>query len=157
MHWAQTGHGAEVLASLKEAINQSALRLDGEKVLDAAFEISHRLEGAHKAYRWLVESQILNSGWSEFYSEDRAKIRFGFVKKHYLKRWKEFLVDSARTKYQVDDSGPFVPTERLVDFLVVIEELLLAREIVAVMLGSLEEDFADQPLKSPHWLDAELA
>jgi hypothetical protein len=157
VHWAQAGHGAEVLTSLKQAKDHLTLRLDGEKVLDAAFNISLRLEGPRKAYRWLVDSQIVSSGWSEFYSEERAKVRFGFVQKHYPKRWKEFLVDSARTKFQEDDSGPFIPTERLIDFLVVIEELVLAREIVAVMLASLEEDFADQPLKSPPWLDGDVA
>jgi hypothetical protein len=157
MHWANVGHGAEVLTSLRQAKNHLTLRLDGEKVLDAAFDISLRLEGPQKAYRWLVDSQIVSSGWSEFYSEERAKVRFGFVQEYYPKRWKEFLVDSARTKFQEDDSGPFIPTERLIDFLVVIEEGALAREIIAVMLASLEEDFADQPLKSPPWLDGDVA
>jgi hypothetical protein len=40
----------------------------------------------------------------------------------------------------------------LVDFLVIIEKQDLAREIVTVMLKSLEEDFADQPLRFPRWL-----
>jgi hypothetical protein len=156
-HWFQAGRGAEVLRYLKDAKDHAALRLDGEKVLDAAYDISLTLEGPKEAYRWLVDSQILNSGWSEFYSEDLAKNRFAIVKKYYLKNWREFLIDSARTKYQEGDSGPFIPTERLVDFLVVIEELQLAREVVAVMLKSLEEDFADQPLTAPRWLDEEVA
>jgi NACHT domain len=156
MHWAQAARGAEILASLEQAKKHLGLRLDGEKVLDAAFEISLKIEGPQKAYRWLVDSQIMSSGWSEFYSEERAKLRFGFVKKYYLKRWKEFLVDSARTKFQEEDSGPFIPTERLVDFLIVIEEFAPAREIVDVMLASLEEDFADQPLTSQEWLDGEV-
>jgi hypothetical protein len=155
MHWAQAGRGAEILTSLEQAKKHLGLRLDGEKVLDAAFEISLKIEGPQKAYRWLVDSQIMSSGWSEFYSEERAKVRFGFVRKDYLKRWKEFLVESARTKFQEEDSGPFIPTERLVDFLIVIEEFALAREIVDVMLASLEEDFADQPLMSQEWLDGE--
>ena len=133
-------------------MNESALRLDGDKVLDLAFEISLSLEGPLKAYSWLVDSQIHNSGWSVFYSKDHAKRRFRIVQKYYHDQWDRFLVDSARTKYQDDDSGPFVPTERLVDFLVIIEKDDLAREIVAVMLKSLEEDFADQPLRFPRWL-----
>ena len=133
-------------------MNGSALRLDGDKVLDLAFEISLSLEGPLKAYSWLVDSQIQNSGWSVYYSEDHAKRRFGLIQRYYRDKWGSFLVDSARTKYQDDDSGPFVPTERLVDFLVIIEKQVLAREIVAVMLKSLEEDFADQPLRFPGWL-----
>lgn len=133
-------------------MNDSALRLDGDKVLDLAFEISVSLEGPLKAYDWLVQSQIQNSGWSVFYSEYHAKRRFRLVQKYYRDKWDRFLVDSARTKYQDDDSGPFVPTERLVDFLVIIEKQDLAREIVTVMLKSLEEDFADQPLRFPRWL-----
>jgi len=133
-------------------MNESALRLDGDKVLDLAFEISLSLEGPLKAYSWLVDSQIQNFGWSVFYSEDHAKRRFRLVQKYYRDKWDRFLIDSARTRYQDDDSGPFVPTERLVDFLVIIEKDDLAREIVAVMLKSLEEDFADQPLRFPRWL-----
>ena len=150
-YWAQEGKGAAILASLRKAMKDSALRLDGDKVLDVAFEISLSLEGSLKAYDWLVDSQIQNSGWSVFYSEDHAKRRFRLVQKYYRDKWDRFLVDSARTKYQDDDSGPFVPTERLVDFLVIIEKQDLAREVVAVMLKSLEEDFADQPLRSPRW------
>ena len=151
-HWTQEGKGAAVLEALRKAMNGSALRLDGDKVLDLAFEISLSLEGPLKAYSWLVDSQIQNSGWSVYYSEDHAKRRFGLIQRYYRDKWGSFLVDSARTKYQDDDSGPFVPTERLVDFLVIIEKQDLAREIVAVMLKSLEEDFADQPLRIPGWL-----
>jgi hypothetical protein len=156
-YWAQEGRGAAILASIKNASNNSALRLDGDKVLDLAFEISLSLEGPLKAYDWLVSSQIQNSGWSVFYSEDRAKRRFELVQKYYRDEWENFLVDSARTRYQDDDSGPFVPTERLVDFLVIIEKQDLAREIVAAMLKSLEEDFADQPLRFPGWLGERAA
>lgn len=152
-YWTGEGKGAEILTSIRKAMNDSALRLDGDKVLDLAFEISLSLEGPQKAYRWLVDSHIQNSGWSVFYSEEQAKRRFMLVKKYYHNKWAKFLVDSARTKYQDDDSVPFVPTERLVDFLVIIEKLDVAREIVAVMLKSLEEDFADQPLRFPKWLD----
>ena len=152
-YWTQEGKGAAILDSLRKSMNESALRLDGDKVLDLAFEISLSLEGPLKAYRWLVDSQVQNSGWSVFYSEDHAKRRFRIVQRYYRDQWDRFLVDSARTKYQDDDSGPFVPTERLVDFLVIIEKDDLAREIVAVMLKSLEEDFADQPLRFPRWLE----
>jgi hypothetical protein len=152
-YWAKEGKGTEILTAIRKAMHESALRLDGDRALDVAFEISLTLEGPQNAYRWLVDSHIMNSGWSVFYSEEKAKGHFAFVKTYYLDKWKTFLLDSARTKYQDDDSGPLIPTERLVDFLVIIQELQLAREIVTVMLRSLEEDFADQPLRSLKWID----
>lgn len=156
-YWTQEGKGAAILASVRKALDDPALRFDGVKVLDLAFEISLSLEGRQKAYRWLVESHVHNYGWSVFCSEENAKRRFTVVMKHYRDQWAEFLIDSARTKYQDDDPGPLVPTERLVDFLVITEKLDLAREIVAAMLKSLEEDFADQPLRAPRWLDEGIA
>lgn len=152
-YWASKGRGSEVLASIRSALKEPEFRLEAHELLDTAFNISLQLEGPRKAYRWLVDGQILSSGWSEYYSEEQARARFNIVKEHYPSQWTHFLLDSARLRFDDDDAGPFIPTERLVQFLVIVGEINLARNVVECMLRSLEEDFRDQPLAKPEWLE----
>jgi hypothetical protein len=109
------------------------------------------LEGKAAAYRWLVAAQIQCRGWDEYYSLEDALQRYATFAVHYKVRWRQFIADTTR------QNGPggslSIPHHRLVLFLLAVDELATARSVVQAMVETTVEDFSDQPLTSPAWLE----
>lgn len=150
-HWLKQGRGIELLRCLEPLLD----RRDGvggiADILDRAFETSLSLEGKAAAYRWLVAAQIQCRGWDEYYSLEDALQRYATFAVHYKVRWRQFIADTTR------QNGPggslSIPHHRLVLFLLAVDELATARSVVQAMVETTVEDFSDQPLTSPAWLE----
>jgi hypothetical protein len=46
-----------------------------------------------------------------------------------------------------------IPHERLVHFLLAVDEIAIARELIKAMVNVTVDDFAEQPLVTPPWLE----
>lgn len=149
-HWLARGRGIELLRCLEPLRD----RRDGfggiADILDQAFQTSLRLEGRETAYRWLVAAQLQCRGWDEYHGLQQALQRYATFAAHYKERWRQFIFDTTRP------DGPggsmSIPHNRLVHFLLAVDEVAAARSVVEAMVDTTVEDFSDQPLTSPDWL-----
>lgn len=149
-HWLAQGRGIELLRCLEPLRD----RRDGvggiADILDQAFETSLRLEGKGTAYRWLVAAQLQCRGWDEYNSVQQSLQRFATFAAHYKGRWREFIADTTR---QDGPGGSLsIPHHRLVHFLLTVDEVAAAKNVVEAMVDTTVEDFSDQPLTSPDWV-----
>ena len=149
-HWLAQGRGIELLRSLEPLRN----RRDGiggiADILDLAFETSLSLEGKESAYHWLVAAQLQCRGWDEYYGLQQALRRYATFAAHYRKKWRQFISDTTRS----DGTGGSlsIPHHRLVHFLLAVDEVAAAKNVVQSMVTTTVEDFSDQPLTSLAWL-----
>ena len=150
-HWLAQGRGIELLRCLEPLRD----RRDGvggiADILDQAFETSLSLEGKETAYRWLVAAQLQCRGWDEYHGLQHALQRYATFATHYRERWRQFISDTTRP------DGPggtlSIPHHRLVHFLLSVDEVAAAKGVVKAMVDTTVEDFSDQPLASPAWLE----
>lgn len=150
-HWLARGQGITLLRSLEPMLAQQHVANGIAAILDQAFETSLQLQGKGAAYRWLVAAQVHCRGWDEYYSLDEALQRYSTFATHYKDRWREFIADTTKP----DGSGrPLsIPHHRLVHFLLTVDEVAAARSVIEAMVITTVEDFSDQPLTSPAWLE----
>ncbi len=150
-HWLVQGQGINLLRGLKPLREQQDVVNGITGILDEAFETSMRLEGKEAAYRWLVAAQVHCRGWDEYHGLDEAVQRYATFAAHYKDRWRQFISDTTKP----DGAGrPLtIPHHRLVHFLLAVDELAAARSVIEAMVGTTVEDFSDQPLTTPTWLE----
>jgi NACHT domain len=151
-HWREKGHGIDLLRRLERFLSDPTMPSGIANVFDLAFEASLQLEGAKAAYRWLVAAQIGQHGWDDFYDEASALQRFGVFARHYKTQWKQFIWDTTQS---ADDGRQSlgIPHDRLVHFLLAVDEIPVAKSVVAAMVSSTVDEFAEQPLDVPSWLE----
>ena len=154
-HWLEQGRGIELLRCL-EPLRERRDGVGGiSNILDQAFQTSLILEGKKTAYRWLVAAQLQCRGWDEYHGLSQALQRYSTFATHYRERWRQFISDTTRP----DGLGGAlsIPHHRLVHFLLAVNEVAAARSVVEAMVETTVEDFSDQPLTSPAWLDKAMA
>jgi NACHT domain len=155
-HWRSQKRGIEILQELKLFLESERIPSGISEVLDMAFSLSLELEGAKKAYRWLVVAQIARHGWEPYYGIDDARQRFKLFAVHYRKQWRQFISDTTRSERGGASSQLIIPHDRLVFFLLAVGQQDLAKELVATMVDATVEDFQDLPLDVPSWLETVL-
>lgn len=153
VHWVDAGRGADVLQSIGTILTLARFPWEVAGLLDDVFELSMRLEGKKAAYKWLVAAQIQNHGWDAHYSEKQALKRFAVVASHYSDRWKEFIKDTAKSPYEYKMDALLIPHHRLVQFLIAVGQVETGRRVAEAMITSVIDDFIDQPLPVPKWLE----
>lgn len=154
-HWAENGRGLEVLDTIDRYFTSNDNPLDIQHLLDTAFDISLKLEGRNKAYKWIVRAHAENHGWASFWS-DRETIppRLKLVAKHYKDRWKEYIRDtSTQTRFWEKRHPSFViGSEWLVMFLILVGQEKLAVELVDTFVQMTIDSLSDQPISVPAWV-----
>lgn len=149
-HWLSQGRGIELLRCLEPLRDKYDGIYGIADLLDLAFKASLSLEGKKKAYRWLVAAQLQCRGWDEYHSLEQALQRFAAVATHYKERWQQFIFDTSKSDGARGQLS--IPHNRLVHFLLAVDEITEAKNIVRAMVDTLIQDFSDQPLASPSWL-----
>lgn len=150
-HWLAEGRGIELLRCLEPLRDRRDAVGGIADILDQAFETSLSLEGRETAYRWLVAAQLQCRGWDEYHGMQEALQRFAIFAAQYRERWRQFISDTTRA------DGPggslSIPHNRLVHFLLAVDEVAAAKNVVQAMVDTTVEDFSEQPLTSPAWLE----
>lgn len=154
-HWEKHSRGPEILAAIKKQLESNGLLRRGSELLDPAFELSYRIEGASKAFQWLVAAQIERHGWQGHHGSDDADQRLDVVALRYAHRWEEFLAASTVPKSNRYGRGRSIPDARLVKLLLKMGENDRAVEILETMVDVAVEEFEEQPLPQPDWLGDE--
>jgi hypothetical protein len=152
-YWVASGRGVEVLRELKKHLESERIRSGVTEALDSAFAASLALEGKQRAYHWLVAAQIHQRGWNEHFDSGSALARFEAVARHYRKDWRQFIVDTTKPEHAFPEGSLVIPHERLVHFLLAVDEIAIARELIKAMVNVTVDDFAEQPLVTPPWLE----
>lgn len=154
-YWTAKGSGPALLRALEPYRASDEMPSGVVEVLDDAFELCRLLEGADRAYRWLVTAHIQLNGWDPFYTGDAATIRIGKVAQYYPSRWREFLNDTSKARYHGASESLIIPGYRLVQLFAALGDTGMAVATVEAMVESLVEDVADQPLSTPAWLSGD--
>lgn len=149
-HWLAQGQGIELLRSLEPLRDRRDVANGIADILDRAFETSLQLEGKGAAYHWLVAAQVHCRGWDEYHGLDEALRRYSAFAAHYKDRWRQFIFDT--TKREKSGRWLTIPHHRLVHFLLAVDEVAAARNVIEAMVDTTVEDFVDQPLTIPAWL-----
>ncbi len=149
--WVSRGQGSSLLEEIQPFLDQGQVPSEIGEILDSAFEVSLRLEGKGKAYRWIVAAQIHCRGWGDFYGKETALRRFELFAKEYRDRWQDFISDTCRPALSYSSEQLVIPHNRLVQYLVAVGQVDLAKEITDTLISIVQEEMADQPLKKPSW------
>lgn len=152
-HWVSLKRGSAILKQLELQISQESIHSAVLELLDSAFELSYKLQGAGKAYKWLVVGQIERRGWgSYYYSGDEALNRFHFINKYYSADWQKFISDTLKPAKGWNQDNVVIPSERLIRYLLAVNQTELAKQVLNEMVEAIESDFEDLILSSPEWL-----
>lgn len=146
------GQGIQILRALEPFLDKSSWLSPVSALFDKAFELSKKLHGKKRAYRWLVMAHVCRQGWDLYHSEE-IDARFEHVRRNYRDRWRDFVVDTSISVYR--SSNLVIPGTRLVELMVKMEEFEEAVAVASAMTDSVVESFRDQPLQRPTWLGEE--
>lgn len=154
-HWVEKQQGISLLRDLEQFLSAEDVPSAATELLDLAFSLSLELEGKRQAYKWLVAAQISRRGWDRFYGRDDAKQRFTLFAEHYRNQWREFIIETTKPSTSWRGTRELtIPHDRLVDFLIAVQEYSRAKEVVIAMVDATVEDFSDISLEVPEWLTA---
>lgn len=151
-YWLTQGRGVDLLRSLDPFLSEDSVPTGIAEVFDLAFETSLQLEGRGRAYRWLVAAQVHRRGWDEYYDEADALRRFATFAHHYKAKWRQFISETTKPMDGGRRRPLSIPHHRLVHFLLAVDELATAKAVVEATVSTTVEDFAEQPLLNPPWL-----
>lgn len=104
----------EAYLAVKTAYPTSILKLRGS-ILDRLYLLAYKYDDRLLAFEVLCAANKENHGWDVYWTDRQSTInRWDFLKKHYPKRYKEFLVKTLSS-----DAGKTVavPIPRVVEFL----------------------------------------
>ncbi|BDV42902.1 hypothetical protein GURASL_18250 [Geotalea uraniireducens] len=150
-YWVLQRHELELLRGIEPFLNEDSIPYEVAELLDDVFNMSLKLEGKKKAYKWIVAAQIYRHGWSEYYAEEDALKRFSVIKQHYSDRWQEFVIDTSKSPYQKSTEALVIPSHRLVHLLLAIGKVPEAKEVTEEMISTVIEEVSEQPLDMPYW------
>ena len=149
--WKAEERGSDLLKALEPYIDGEDVPSGVTEILDDVFELSLALEGKKKAYKWIVEAQIYRHGWDPYYREDEAFRRFSVFTTHYADQWQDFIFDTSKSAYRTFRDDLVIPHHRLVQFLVMIGQVQVARDVAEQLVSTVVEEVSDQPLETPIW------
>lgn len=157
-YWETVGRGSELLTAVDAALQSNLLSHRATELFDMTYDLSRRLEGPAKAFRWLVDAHRYRHGWSEgFYGRSDSAQRISIVAQHYPKRWSEFVALSSVPIPDYVQRGRVIPDTSLISLLLQVGEVQRAVQILLSMVDIAVEEFEMQPLVRPAWLDGTTA
>ncbi|HDS1695119.1 MULTISPECIES: ATP-binding protein [unclassified Pseudomonas] len=151
-HWEHQGNGMEVLQALEELLDDKSSSSHFSELLDPAFHLSLRLQGAKRAFMWLIRAHQYRYGWSErYHGYDESLRRLEILGEYYPSRWKEFLAKSSLPPPGAYVKARVIPDTGLVRLLIAVGELQQAKDVLSTLIDILIEEFSVQPLAPPQW------
>ena len=153
-YWEAAGRVDEALDDLETAISEARNDLAFDSALDVAFEISLETHGRSRAWPWLIRAHVARSGWNEWFTSDEEfQARMRVVAHHYPEKWQEFISKTAKPKFAIglESSWIAIGLSRLVNFLVEVDKMDLARAYALEMARVFKEELTEQPIKVPEW------
>jgi hypothetical protein len=157
-YWEAAGRGSELLTAVDAALQSNLLSHRATELFDMTYDLSRRLEGSAKAFRWLVQAHRYRHGWSDhFYGHSDSAQRIAVVAQHYPKRWAEFVALSSVPTPDYVHKGRVIPDTTLISLLLQVGEVQRAAQILQSMVDIAVEEFEMQPLVRPAWLDGTTA
>ena len=118
------------------------------------FELIKKYKGKYEAYPWLISSIINNYSWQRYFS-NRDEIRniFSIIKKDYPEKWEQFICDSMINKYSKKiDIGASFKYHHLIEFLVEMDQIELAKKIALVVINFGLELVSPLKFDKPNWI-----
>ena len=152
-HWKQEKQGIALLLTVEKIRDGDNRYSSVAELLDPAFELSLELEGRHKAYPWIVAAQIARHGWDAHYGWKDSDRRFDAFAAYYRDRWRQFI-DATTVAADHVSAKHSIPHDKLVVFLLKVGQLDAAIDVARAMVETTVDDFADQPLQTPDWLES---
>lgn len=155
-YWVSKGRKQELLESLRDIVLDDEVDRDVAYLLDPMFELSLELEGAAKAFRFVVAAQREMGGWGAYMErEEVTERRLKRVAKLYPSRAEEFLDQSCLPWLKRKrDADIVIPNDKLVFFLVTLGRVAEAVDLCESMVSSLEGDTRQLGLAQPAWGEA---
>jgi hypothetical protein len=151
-YWVRQGMGLEILNALEPFLEAESVPTGVSELLDDAFALCLKLKGKREAYKWIVAAQIQRHGWDSLWPSEAAVARFRVFGTHYRNEWKRFVLDTSKSTYRRVEEKLLIPHNRLVQFLVEIDEIDEASAVTQELVKALLNEVADQPLGRPAWL-----
>ncbi len=156
-YWLVQGRGVDLLRELESFLSEDRIPSGLEEILDLAFDASVQLEGKQRAYRWLVAAQVHRRGWDEYHEQADALRRFSTFASHYKDRWRQFIAETTKPLDGSTRRSLTIPHHRLVHFFLEVDEIRAAKSVVEVMVDTICEEFAEQPLEHPPWVGVAIS
>jgi hypothetical protein len=153
-HWEAQGQGAKVLDQLATHVGAEQSLSIFDRLLDAAFKMSLRVQGRSKAFKWAVLAHRHRYGWQRWLASDEDTIqRLDMVAKEFPGRWQEFIVATSDPVWAApgERGSRVIGLSRLVYFLVAAGQAGVAEAYVRSMIKVLKEEISNQPLRIPTW------
>jgi len=152
-YWTEKGRGVELLAALTTELSREEFGVE-TALLDRAFQLSLKLHGPNKAFRWIVEAHRHRRGWSEqYHGRTDSTQRIALVAQHYPKRWAEFVAQTSRAVSKRYEPKLVIPDVALISLLLQVGEVSRAISVLRTIVDFTIEEFDIQPLARPQWLD----
>jgi hypothetical protein len=125
-----------------------------DNALDVAAKMALEHRGRSEAFDWSVRAQVTRNSWSSHYtSGSEATARFAFVAEHFRQRWQEFLRRTSRSALGFRREGGHLAVgyERLVEFLLTVGEVDLAKACARSIVDILLAETNTMQFPAPEW------
>lgn len=152
--WADRGRVSEALDDLWSFTAGTRLDLHIGEALDVAAKMALEHRGRSEAFEWLVRAQVTRNSWSSHYtSASEATARFAFVAVEFRERWQEFLRRTSRSALGFRREGGHLSVgyERLVEFLLAVGEVELAKACTRSIVDILLAETSTMQFPTPVW------
>jgi hypothetical protein len=152
--WAGRDRVGEALDDLCSVTAGTRLDLHIDNALDVAAKMALEHRGRSEAFDWSVRAQVTRNSWSSHYtSGSEATARFAFVAEHFRQRWQEFLRRTSRSALGFRREGGHLAVgyERLVEFLLTVGEVDLAKACARSIVDILLAETNTMQFPAPEW------
>lgn len=152
-HWEALGQGSQLIAALEPTLLSDSCRdEDLCDLLDLAFATKLRLEGAAKAFPYIVQAQLFRGGWLGMMEQvEKTQDRLRQVVKTYKRRCDEFFIKSAYSWLDRPKQNRAIPSDLMVFFLGLQGRTAEAVQFAESMVRCVQEDTRTLHLSSPSW------
>ena len=152
--WADRDRGGEALDDLWSFTAGTRLDLHIGEARDVAAGMALEHRGRSEAVEWLVRAQVTRNSLSSHYtSASEATARFACVAEHFRDKWQEFLRRTSRSALGFRREGGHLSVgyERLVEFLLAVGEVDLAKACTRSIIDILLAETSTMRFPTPDW------
>jgi hypothetical protein len=152
-YWESQGQGSQLIGVLEPTLLSDSCRDDDlSELLDLAFVTKLRLEGAAKAFPYIVQAQLFRGGWVGYMERsENTQERLKQVAKTYKRRCDEFFLKSSYSWLDWPKHSRVIPSDLMVFFLGIQGRTAEAVQVAEAMVQGVQEDTRTLRLSMPSW------
>ncbi|MDR7299522.1 hypothetical protein J2X16_004892 [Pelomonas aquatica] len=153
-HWVDQGLGSRLIQLLEPMLLSEDVRSnDLSELVELAFDIKLKLDGAAAAFPYLVQAQIFRGGWlgPMIEQSEKSQARLRLVAAKYKRRCDEFFLKSAINWLDLPRRTRVIPSDLMVFFLAEQGRTAEAVQCAEAMVQAIQEDTRTLRLKTPGW------